>query len=59
MQALYNIVVLHARSRSATKLGLRISEKQKEEKDSNNHFNEQNNKELDLRDNEDLKYLPF
>jgi len=29
------------------------------EKDSNNHFNEQNNKELDLLDNEDLKDLPF
>ncbi len=29
------------------------------EKDSNNHFNEQNNKELDSLDNEDLKDLPF
>jgi hypothetical protein len=29
------------------------------EKDSGNHFNEQNNKELDSLDNEDLKDLPF
>ncbi len=29
------------------------------EKDSNNHFNEQNNKELDSLNNEDLKDLPF
>jgi len=29
------------------------------EKDSNNHFIEQNNKEFDSLDNEDLKDLPF
>ena len=29
------------------------------EKDSNNHFKEQNNKEFDSHDNKDLKYLPF
>jgi len=29
------------------------------EKDSNNHFNKQNNNELDALDNEDLKDLPF
>ena len=29
------------------------------EKDSNNHFNMQNNKELDSLDNEDLEDLPF
>jgi hypothetical protein len=29
------------------------------EKDSGNHFNEQNKKELDSLDNEDLKDLPF
>ena len=29
------------------------------EKNSNNHFNEQNNKELDSLDNEYLKDLPF
>ena len=29
------------------------------EKDSNSHFNEQSNKELDSFDNEDLKDLPF
>jgi len=29
------------------------------EKDANNHFNEQNNKELDSPDNENLKDLPF
>lgn len=29
------------------------------ETDSGNHFNEQNNKELDSLDNEDLKDLPF
>ena len=29
------------------------------EKDSDNHFNEQNNKELNSLDNEDIKDLPF